>query len=222
MFMAGSADAEIPQNAGFRFRQEVFKLVYFGPVAMKGIGKIQLCLLRKIPITWIRALSFMCHWEPICLLGSVRGGGKPREVFSQTGTDLPWVFFWLLQFPLILVPVGSGSMGISCTVSWGCAWYWSGRSQENEDRPCRSGWKNVCPLCEWNSRALFKGVNWQAQSCALLMWCFALFVAGWGDYCSAELFQDQPLRAWNQPGCPWNVWYGDRAAVDLERTEKRT
>lgn len=36
--------------------------------ATKGIGKIQLCLLRNMPCIWIGALSFVCHWEAICSL----------------------------------------------------------------------------------------------------------------------------------------------------------
>ncbi len=59
--------------------------------------------------------------------------------------------------------------------------------------PRKWGWalqkwvEKMCPLCEWNSRALFQAANWQAQSSALLlMWCSALLVASWGDYCCAE------------------------------------
>lgn len=33
-------------------------------------------------------------------------GGKPGEVFSQTGIDLPRVFLWLLELPLVLIPLG--------------------------------------------------------------------------------------------------------------------
>lgn len=38
-------------------------------------------------------------------------GAKPGEVFSQTGIDLPRVFLWLLQLPLILIPLGNGAQG---------------------------------------------------------------------------------------------------------------
>lgn len=33
-------------------------------------------------------------------------GGEPGAVFFQTGIDLPRVFLWLLQLPLVLIPLG--------------------------------------------------------------------------------------------------------------------
>lgn len=76
----------MPQKAGSCWGQEVFKSSYFGSVPWRG--EIRLCLLRNLPNTWNWALSFMCHWEPICLLESVgcllRREENQREVFSQT------------------------------------------------------------------------------------------------------------------------------------------
>lgn len=45
-----------------------------------------------------------------CGLFAERGGG-PGEVFSQTGIDLPRVFLWFLQLPLVLIPLGRMGCG---------------------------------------------------------------------------------------------------------------
>lgn len=69
MFIVGNTHAKMPQKAGSCSGQEVFKSSYFGPLPQRG--EIQLRLLGNITNTWIWALSFMCHWEPICLLERV-------------------------------------------------------------------------------------------------------------------------------------------------------
>lgn len=184
------------RKAGSCSWQEVSKSAYFGPVPRRG--EIQLSPTQErsqyLELSPLLHVSLRAHmlvrvWV-VCWEGREKKKKKNRGgVFSDKHRSPKGV---LVASPASSRPNPTGQWGVgtSCTTSWGCEGCLKWRGQGNEDGPWQKWVEKMCPfpLCEWNSGALFfQGANWQAQSSALLlMWCSALLVAGWGDYCCAE------------------------------------
>ena len=88
---------------------------------------------------------------------------------------------------------------------------------------CRSGWKKCVPFPHVNEiPEHFFRVQIDRHKALPCCWCGALprlWLAEVITGVQNMLFHDQPLRAWSQPCCLWNVWYGDSVAVGLEGTE---
>lgn len=142
MFIVGNTRAKMPQKAGSCSGQEVFKSSYF---ATKGWNPASSTRehYQYLDLSPLLHVSLGTHMLVRACRMFAERGGEPEEVFSQTGIDLPRVFLWLLQLPLVLIPLGRMVAGINCTTSWGCEGGLEWQGQGNEDGPWGICGKNV-------------------------------------------------------------------------------
>ena len=219
------------RKAGSCSGQEVSKSAYFGPVPRRG--EIQLSPTQErsqyLDLSPLLHVSLRAHmlvrvwvvcWEGRGKKKKARGGVFRDEHRSPKGV--------LVASPASSRPnpTGQWGAGTSCTTSWGCEGCLKWRGQGNEDGPWQKWVEKMCPipLCEWNSGALFFfRVQIDRHKALPCCWCGALPCLWLAEVITAVqnmLFQDQPLRAWSQPRCLWNVWYGGQRSSQPGRDER--